>query len=171
MGRFFNLVDTPKHKEEFKRYYRILSNVSIQHCNIGEWNEKRSTEAVVIPMIAFIEGGMRIPMGRVTRDFLTLFRLCPTLCGPNMFRVLGRLDAMNEKMGINLTHHYIYWIYSCQKNNEANYYLKTRVLAVRLISCLPKMNKSMDENFLIVFGEWHDGLHCLTTDGISGGIV
>ena len=69
MGRFFNLVDTPEHREEFKRHYRILSSVSIQHCNLGEWHEKRPTEAIVIPMIAFIEGGIRIPMGRVTRDF------------------------------------------------------------------------------------------------------
>ena len=56
-------------------------------------------------MIAVIEGGIRIPMGRVTRDFLTLFRLYPTQCVPNMFRILGCVDVMNEKMGINLTHH------------------------------------------------------------------
>ena len=29
MGRFFSLVDNPEHREEFKRYYRIPSNVSI----------------------------------------------------------------------------------------------------------------------------------------------
>ena len=75
---FFSLVDTPQNRKEFKRYYRILSNVSIQHCNPGEWHERRPTGAVVIPMIAFIEGGMRFPIGRVTRDFLNLFRLCPT---------------------------------------------------------------------------------------------
>ena len=106
MGRFFNLVDTTEHKEEFKRYYRIPSNVSIQHCNLGEWHEERPTEAVVIPMIAVIEGGMRIHMGRVIRDFfLTIFKLCPTQCIPNMFRILGSMDVMNKKMGINLTHH------------------------------------------------------------------
>ena len=32
---------------------------------------------VVIPMIAFIEGDLRIPMGRVTRDFLIAHKLCP----------------------------------------------------------------------------------------------
>ena len=73
MGRFFSLVDTLQHREEFKGYYRIPSNVSIQHCNPGEWHEKRPTEAVAILMIAFIEWGMRIPMGRVTRDFLKYF--------------------------------------------------------------------------------------------------
>ena len=62
MGIFFSLVDTPEHKEEFKKRYRIPNNVSTEHCNLGEWHEKRPTEAVAIPMIAFIEGGMRIPM-------------------------------------------------------------------------------------------------------------
>ena len=64
MGRFFNLVDTPEHKEDFKRRYNIPSNVSIDHCKLGEWHENRPTEAVAIPMIVFIEAGMRIPMGR-----------------------------------------------------------------------------------------------------------
>ena len=107
MGRFLSLVDTPKHQEEFKRYYRISSNMSIQHCNPSERHEKRPIGAVVIPMIAFIEGGMRIPMGRVTRDFLNLFRLCPTQCVPNMFRILDSVDTLNEKLGIDLTHHNI----------------------------------------------------------------
>ena len=77
-----------KHREEFKRHYRIPNNVSIVHRSLGEWHEKRNTKGIIIPMIAFIDGGMRIPMGRVTRDFLTLFRLCRTQCVPNMFRIL-----------------------------------------------------------------------------------
>ena len=32
---------------------------------------------VVIPIIAFLEGGMRIPMGLVMRDYLRHFRLAP----------------------------------------------------------------------------------------------
>ena len=167
---FFNLVDTLKHKEEFKRHYQIPSNVSIEHCNLGEWHEKSSTEAVAIPMIAFIEGWIRIPMGRVTRDFLSLYRLCPTQCVPNIFRILDSVNTINDKMGINLTHNDINWVYNCQKNNEARYYLKTRVPTVRLISCLPETNKGMDEDFLIVSREWHDGLHCPVKDGILGGV-
>ena len=60
---------------------------------------------MVIPMIAFIEGGMRIPMGIVTRDYLRAHKLAPTQCAPNMFRVLGSVDVLNEKMGLGLTHH------------------------------------------------------------------
>ena len=69
MGRFASLVDTPEGIESFKARYNIPPGVSIQHCLLGEWHELRSEGAVVIPIIAFIEGGMRIPMGRVTRDF------------------------------------------------------------------------------------------------------
>ena len=88
-----------------------------------------------------------------------------------MFRILGSIDAMNERLGIYLTHHDVNWVYSCQKSSDAMYYLKTRVPAVRIISCLPETNKGMDEDFLIVSGEWHDKLHCPTTDGTPGGMA
>ena len=60
---------------------------------------------VVILMIAFIEGGMRIPMGPVMRDYLRHFRLAPTQCTVNVFRILGCVDALSEKMGLRLTYH------------------------------------------------------------------
>ena len=121
-------------------------------------------------MIAFIEGGIRIPMGRVTRDYLIAHRLSPTQCTPNVFRILGSVDALNKKMGVNLTHHDVNWIYNHQYLKGQGYYLKTRVLSVRLISCLPNTNKGMDKDFLIVLGEWHDGLHFPTRDGTPGGV-
>ena len=55
-------------------------------------------------MIAFIEGGMRIPMGKVTRDYLRAHKLAPTQYASNMFRILGSVNALNEKMDLNLTH-------------------------------------------------------------------
>ena len=88
-----------------------------------------------------------------------------------MFRILGSVDAMNERLGIYFTHHDANWVYSCQKSSDAGYYLKTRVPAVRLISCLPETNKGMDEDFIIVSGEWHDGFHCPITDGTPGGMA
>ena len=63
----------------------------------------REEGEVVIPMIAFIEGGITLPMGRVTRDYLINHRLCPHQCAPNLFRVLGSVDALNEQMGLRLT--------------------------------------------------------------------
>ena len=58
---------------------------------------------LVIPMIVFIEGGLRLPMGKVTRDYLIANRICPHKCAPNLFRVLGSVDALNEYMGLGLT--------------------------------------------------------------------
>ena len=53
-------------------------------------------------------------------------------------------------------------IYKCHKLAGAGYYLKSRFEVVRLISCLPKSNKGMKDDYLIVLGEWNDSLHCPT---------
>ena len=124
-------------------------------------------------MITFIESGMEIPMGRVTRDFLMNYRLTPTQCSPNVFRVLGSVDMINRKMGTNFTRHDVNWVDNCQKRKETNYYIKCRVPTVRLICCIccmPESNKGMDMDmdFLIVSGDWHDGLRCPTQDGEPG---
>ena len=50
----------------------------------------------MIPIIAFLEGGMRLPMRPVVRDYLRHFRLVPIQCAVNMFRILGSVDALNE---------------------------------------------------------------------------
>ena len=105
MGRFAYLVDSAERIENFKAQYRISLGVSIRYYKEGEWHEKRQEGEVVIPIIAFIEVGMRIPMGTITRDYLRTHRLAPTQCAPNMFRILGSVDALNEKMGSRLTYH------------------------------------------------------------------
>ena len=73
----------------------------------------REEEEVVIPMIAFIEGGMTFPTVRVTRDYLIAYRLCPHQRAPNLFRILRSVDALNEHMGLNLTWHDVVWMYEC----------------------------------------------------------
>lgn len=132
MGKFAILVDTLEGVENFKAWYNIPARVSIQHCLQGEWHAWRSEGEVVIPIVAFIEGRMRIPMGRVTKDFLIVHRLCPTQCTPSIFRMLGSVDALKKKMGVHLTHQDVNWVYNCQLLKNFGYYLKTRVPAVRL---------------------------------------
>ena len=87
---------------------------------------------------------------RVTRDYLITHKICPTQCAPNVFRILGSVDALNEKMGVNLTYHDVNWIYNRQHLKGQGCYLKTRVPKVRFISCLPDTNKGMDKDFLIL---------------------
>ena len=56
-------------------------------------------------------------------------------------------------------------MYECHKLAGAGYYLKSSFDIVRLISYLPKSNKGMKDDYLIVSEEWHNGLHCLTQVG------
>ena len=74
-------------------------------------------------------------------------------------------------MGLGLTWHDVVHMYECHKLANAGYYLKSWSDIVRMISCLPKSNKGMKDNFLIVSGEWSDGLHCLTRVGDPGGVT
>ena len=106
----------------------------------------------MIPMIAFIEGGMRIPMGIVTGDYLRAHRLAPTQYVPNVFRILGCVDALNEKMGLGLTHHDVNWVYNLHHLKGQGYYLKSRYPEVKLIQCLRDSNKGLNKDFLIVSG-------------------
>ena len=105
MGRFKKLVEFEEAMEKFIANYRIPSNVGLRYYEEGEWHFRRQEGEVVIPIIAFIEGGMRIPMGPVMRDYLRHFRLAPTQCTANVFIILDCVDALNEKMGLRLTHH------------------------------------------------------------------
>ena len=104
-------------------------------------------------MITFIEEGMRLPMGMVTRDYLLAHRIYPHQCTPNLFRILGSVDALNEQMGLGLTWYAVVWMYECHLLADLSYYLKSWSSVVRLVSCLPKSNKGMKDDFLIVSGE------------------
>ena len=125
---------------------------------------------VVIPMIAFIEGRMTLPIGRITRDYLRNHRLCPHQCAPNLFRVLGAVDALDQHLGLGLTWLDVVHLYESHKQKEERFYLKSRSDVVRLILCLPKSNKGMKDDYLIASGPWHDGLPCPTQLGEPGGI-
>ena len=171
MGRFVCLVDSPKGLESFRARYRITPKVAIKYCKEGEWHEERQEREVVIPMIVFIEVGMRILMGTVTKDYLRPHRLASTQCAPNMFKIFGSVDALNERMGLNLTHHDVNWIYNPHHLTGQGYYLKSRCLEVKLIQCLPDSNKGLKKDFLIVSGEWHDGLPCPTKEGKPGRVL
>ena len=155
--------------KSFRTNYNIPPHVGVRYAAQGEWFDERKTGEVVIHMIAFIEGGMTIPIGTLIRNFLRFFRLSPTQCAPNMFRVLGSVKALNERMNLNLTHQDVNWIYNLHNLKGQGYYLKSRNPAVRLIQCLPISNKGLKDDFFIFSGQWHDGLPCPVKKGTPGG--
>ena len=167
MGRFKYLVDSSAGMEGFRAKYHIPQGVALQYCAPDQIVTHREEGEVVIPMIV---RGMTLSIGMVTQDYLINHSLTPHQCAPNLFRVLDSVDALNEQIGLGLTWYDVVHMYECHKLVDAGYYLKSRSNVVRLILCLPKSNKGMKDNYLIVSGEWHDGLHCPTRTGEPGGV-
>ena len=77
MGRFKYLVYSPIGMEGFRAKYRILQGVALQYCAPDRILTDREMGEVIIPMISFLEGGMMLPMDRVTREYLINHRLTP----------------------------------------------------------------------------------------------
>ena len=170
MGRFESLVDSPSKIELFKEKYHIPQEVGLRYCSTEQIVTNREVGEVIILIIAFIEGGMTLPIGRITRDYLVNHRLCPHQYAPNMFRILGCVDALNEHLPLGLTWLDVVHMYEFYSQADKGFYLKSRSAVVRLISCLPKSNKGMKNDYLIASGSWHDGLRCPTQERETGGI-
>ena len=109
-------------------------------------------------------------MGRIIRDYLLNHRLCPHQCAPNLFRVLGSINALNDQMNLGLTWLDVVHMYECHSLARAGYYLKSQLDNVRLISYLPKSNKDLKDDYLITSEEWHDDLHYPIWVGTLGGV-
>ena len=144
--------------------------MGLRCCSTEQIVIDRETREVIIPIIAFIEGGITLPMSRITREYLISHRLCPHQCTPNMVRILGCVDALNEHLQLGLIWHDVVHMYEFHSQADRGFYLKSRLVLVKLISCLPKSNKGMKDDYLIASGPWHDGLHFPTQERETGGI-
>ena len=125
MGRFKHLVDSSAGMEGFRAKYHISQGVVLEYCPPDRILTDRKVGEVIIPMIAFIKEGRTLPMSRITRDYLINHKLTPHQCAPNLFRVLGCVDALNEQMGLGLTWHDVVHMYECHKLGGAGCYLKS----------------------------------------------
>ena len=125
MSRFQRLVKNSTLIELFKEKYYIPQKVSIRYCSTEGLTLDREVGEVIIPMIAFIEGGMIIPIGRITRDYLCAHKLCPQQCAPNFFRVLGAIDALDQHLGLGLTWYDVVHLYEGHQKARAGFYLNS----------------------------------------------
>ena len=73
MGRFKKLVESEEAMEKFVADYKIPNSVGLRYCKDGDWHIMRREGEVVIPIIAFLEGGMRLLMRPVVRVILGIF--------------------------------------------------------------------------------------------------
>ena len=57
MGRFEYLVNSPSQIEKFRATYRIPQEVGLRYCSAEGLLLDREEGEVIIPIIAFLEGG------------------------------------------------------------------------------------------------------------------
>ena len=125
MGRFKYLVDSAALIEVFKETYHIPQEVALQYCPPEGIVTDREVGEVIIPMIAFIEGGMTLPMVSITEDYLCNHRLYPHQCASNLFRILGAIDTLNQHLELGLTWLDVAHMYECHKKKRVGFYLKS----------------------------------------------
>lgn len=82
MGKLASVVNTPKMINTFKAKYNIPDDVHFEHCEVGEHLLKKRFGTVAIPMIAFIEGEMKIPMDKGMKNFLLVLESALTSAFP-----------------------------------------------------------------------------------------
>jgi hypothetical protein len=154
MGRFAKLVNT----EDVHIRYVPYGDLALLQC-----------EHLVLPIVAIVEGGVRIPMHTFFIRFLTHFRLSPLQCVPNVFRIVMGTIVLNEKFGLNLTVHDITYVYSLQKTGKDQYTLVARNFDRKLVTGLPDSSKGRDEDFLVITGNWQNPhVNCPLTPGVPG---
>lgn len=110
---------------------------------------------MIIPLVVFKEGGLRIPLGKLMTYFLRHFKLCPDQSTLDIFRVVSSVAEQNKRLSLNLSEHDINQVYSCQDNSTSGYYFKFRHGEVRLVSCLPDSDKETQGDFLMIMGNQH----------------
>ena len=141
MGKFKPMVDTPERLAEFRNTYNIPDDVEVRYCPKSEVILSRGQDRVVIPLVAIVEGGVRIPMSDLLANFLRHFKVCPDQCTPNVFRIVSSVDALTKRLSLKLTEHDINHIYSFQDNKTSRFYFEIRHWEVRLISGLSNSDK------------------------------
>lgn len=147
MGKFKSMVDTPEKLAEFRRKYNFLEDVEVRYCSEDKAILSRGEDRVVLPLIAVVERGVKIPMSDLLTNFLRHFKVCPDQCTPNVLRVNSNVDTLNKRLGLNLTEHDINYV--CK---TSRYYFKIRHRKVRLIFGLLDSNKETEGDYLAILG-------------------
>lgn len=109
MGRFFKLVNTEEKLEAFKSKYNFPEDINLRYVPKDDLSLLQYAN-LILPMVAIIEGGIRIPMHPLLINFMNHYRLCPLQCVPHVFRIVMGTTMLNEKLGLDLIMHNISYV-------------------------------------------------------------
>jgi hypothetical protein len=140
MGQLAKLVDTEQKIEQFKRRYGFPEDVQIRYASSNDL-ALLEYQDLVLPIVAIVEDGIRIPMHPFLIQFLIHFRLSPLQCVPNVFRIVMGTAVLIDKLGLNLTVHDITYVYRLQVIGKKQYTLVARHWERKLVTGLPDSSK------------------------------
>ena len=140
----------------FRVAYNVPRDVDIAYCHEGNIDLRRriGVNTVFFPLMAILEGGVRFLVDPLIIGTLRFYGLCPDQLPPNFYWVVSFVSRLNHIFGLQLNHHDINFMYSLCGNIRSDYYLKSRDMRVRLISCLPDSNRNSAGEFVRVSGNW-----------------
>ena len=153
MGYSF-LLDTLASLAIFRQKFDILGDMEVAYCHKNGISLHRRQGTTFFPLMAVLEGGVRLPLDPLVVSTLRYYGLCLDQLPPNFYRVVSCISRLNHTFDLQLDHHDINHMYSLYGNKSSNYYLKTRDNRVRLISCLPNSNRNSAREFVRVRGNW-----------------
>lgn len=172
MRKFKPMVDTLERLVEFRKKNNIFDDVDVRYYSVSVVILSRGKDRMVIPLVAFVERGVRIPMSDLFTNFLRNFKVCPDQCTTNVFRVVSSVDVLNKRLGLKLIKHDINYIYSFQDGKTSRFYFKIQHQEVRLILGLPDSDKETEGDYLVILGNWYpNGIHCPTIAGKASGQI
>lgn len=102
---------TPERLAKFRKTYNIPDDVEVRYCLESEVILLRREDRVVIPIVAVVEGGVRIPMSDLLTNFLRHFKVCLDQYTLDVFRVVSSVDTLNKRLDLKLTKHDINYLY------------------------------------------------------------
>ena len=140
----------------FRAAYNVPKDVDIAYYHEGNINIQRryGVNTVFFPLMAILKGEIRFPVDLLVIGTLRFYGLCPDQFPPNFYRVVSCVSRLNQLFSLHLDYHDINYMYSLCGSIDLDYYLKTRDMRVRLISCLPDLNRNSAGEFVWVSGNW-----------------
>ena len=156
MGFAF-LLNSAASLATLRQKFDIPDDAEVAYCHESEITLYRGHGTAFFPLMVILEGRVRFPTDPFLGITLRYYGLCPDQLPPNFYWVANCVSKLNHTFDLQLDHHDINHMYSLYGNKNTNYYLKVRDTQVRLISCLPDLNRNSVGEFVWVCSNWFAG--------------
>ena len=156
MGMWKHMVDTSSKLELFRQEFDITADVHLRLAGEDDFIMP-TTVSMTIPVVAFIECGLRLPLNILYREVIHYYKLNPMQLAINSYQVINGIIALAKQENVRITLaniHYCYTMCGLKKDTCYVYYLKPRSTEYKIIADLPDSNTGAGDDYFITSGNW-----------------